>query len=90
MYILKITGFWQLVLKLDLSCSSCNFTERNNLTSADVTSFTSYLVLYPFAHLASDQCKYCNYYINAYEKLSVKTDQYKMKLKNSLTLDHSV
>ena len=24
-------------VKLDLSCSSCNFTERNNLTSADVT-----------------------------------------------------
>ena len=42
-----------------------------------LTSFISYLVLYPFAHLASDQCKYCNYYINAYEKLSVKTDQYK-------------
>ena len=24
-------------VKLDLSCSSCNFTEGNNLTSADVT-----------------------------------------------------
>ena len=24
-------------VKLDLSCSSCNFTKRNNLTSADVT-----------------------------------------------------
>ena len=25
-----------LTVKLDLSCSSCNFTERNNLTSLDV------------------------------------------------------
>ena len=24
-------------VKLDLSCSSCNFTERKNLTSADFT-----------------------------------------------------
>ena len=29
--------FLYYTVKLDLSCSSCNFTERNNLTSADVT-----------------------------------------------------
>ena len=32
-----LSHFTLHTVKLDFSCSSCNFTERNNLASGDVT-----------------------------------------------------